>query len=198
MRASDNAMKTSTSKRRVVVLLAVWALVSGAALSAPGCYGRNCEAAYSGYGTEAGQGSMIDATTWQSNPVEGAWLPFPRQQVYYFDVPALGGQTPQVFIPYLSAQREPAKSGDFTIGAGNLTLLFGPGPNRIGVKNDTCSDYYLRLVLGIPQPVDAGSDAGDASDASNASDASDASTQDASDMPDASDASDASDAGNAG
>jgi hypothetical protein len=183
MRASVDEVKSATSTRRVVALLAVWALVSGAALSAPGCYGRNCEPAFAGYGKEAGQGSMIDSTTWQSNPVDGEWLPFPRQQVYFFDVPALEGQTPQVFIPYLSAQRDPSKSGDFTIGSGNLALLFGAGPNRIGVKNDTCSDYFLRLVLKVPTPVDAG-DAGDV-DAGDV-DASDAGAVDASDASDAS------------
>ncbi len=173
-------MRSSSSTRRVLALAALWVAVSGAALSAPACYGRNCEGTSVVFGKEAGQGSMVNSTTWQSSPIESEWLPFPRQQLYYFDVPALGGQTPHLVLPYLGATREPAKSGDFTLGSGNLTLLYNPGPNRIAVKNDSCSDYFLRLVVQIPTAPDAGNDATPEASDADASDA-DAGTSDAGD-----------------
>jgi hypothetical protein len=155
--------------------------VTSAALLSPGCYGRNCEGAIESFGTDAGQGRMLDEDTWESSPQDGTWLWFPRQRYYIFDLRALAGRTPQLIVPYLSANPEPKSGGNFTIGGGNLALLSNALPNRVDVKNDSCSDYYLRLVVvAAPFPpsteVDAAAKAvepGDAVDAS-AGDASDA------------------------
>ena len=37
---------------------------------------------------------MIDENTWESGPMDGTWLSFPRQRAYIFDIPALGGRVP--------------------------------------------------------------------------------------------------------
>jgi hypothetical protein len=180
--------ETKPSRRRLIAFAALWAAISGAVLLAPGCYGRNCESLVADtFGTEGGEGRMLDENTWESSPQDGSWLWFPRQKYYIFDVHALGGRTPQVVIPYLSAQEAPNKGGNFTIGAGNLALLSNAIPNRIDVKNDTCSDYYLRLVViapGVPPaaghpdgatsaPLDAGAEGGDVSDDAGDPDADD-------------------------
>jgi hypothetical protein len=168
----------SPSWRRILAFGALWLSISGAALLAPGCYGRNCEGGVEVFGVDAGQGEMLSETRWQSTPFEGTWLWFPRQRLYIFDIPALGGRTPDVVWPYLSAAPEPMKTGDnFTAGAGNIALLSGVGPNRVSVKNDSCSDYYLRLVVDVeplPPPINGGADAGIADAADAGGDASDA------------------------
>jgi len=172
------------SVRRVASFGALWAVVTGAVLLAPGCYGRNCEGSVEVFGADAGQGIMLDEDTWASSKLDERWLAFPSQRYYIFDIRALGGRTPEVVIPYLSGSPEPTKNGgNFTIGAGNLAELFSVSPNRVDVKNDTCSDYYLRLVVQMPPlppatpELDGGADdAGiaDASDDDAAADAGDA------------------------
>jgi hypothetical protein len=142
--------EATPSRRRLVALAGLWLAVSGAVLLAPGCYGRNCEGDVLTFGAEMGQGRMVNDTTWESNNQTERWIPFPAQRYYVFDIRALGGRTPDIILPYLSAQEEPAKGGNFTLGGGNLTLLTNASPNRIDVKNDSCSDYFLRLVVSVP------------------------------------------------
>jgi hypothetical protein len=163
------------SYRRVVAFGALWAAIAGAALFAPGCYGRNCEGGFETFGADAGQkGQMLDENKWQSGPQDGTWLWFPRQRYYIFNIPELGGRTPSIVIPYISASPQPAKTkdGNMTIGSGNVAELFQVAPNRVDVKNDTCSDYYLRLVVEAPAfspeqtPIpDGGTEAGSERDA---------------------------------
>ncbi len=147
--------------RRIVAFGALWLAVGAGTLLAPGCYGRNCEGGIEVFGVDAGQGEMVTPDRWASNPFEGQWLWFPRQRLYFFEVPELGGRTPDLILPYVSASPEPGKTnGDLTIGAGNIALISGIGSNRVAVKNDTCSDYYLRLVLEAPPFPPAVPDAG--------------------------------------
>jgi hypothetical protein len=155
--------------RRVVVLVAIWLVISVAVVFAPGCYGRNCEGGFETYGTDPGQGRMLDENTWESNPQDGTWLPYPRQRYYIFDIRALSGRTPQEILPYLSAQADPKAGGNFTLGAGNLALLSNASPNRIDVRNDSCSDYFLRLVVKVSPLPPTATPAGDASDDEDAS-----------------------------
>ncbi|HVH43536.1 MAG TPA: hypothetical protein VM925_14375 [Labilithrix sp.] len=146
---------------RIVVFGALWATVSAAALMAPGCYGRNCEGGIESYGVDAGQGDMLDENTWESAPIDGEWLWFPGQRTYIFDMRALGGRMPDVPIAYISASPQPSKTGDFTTGAGNLLKFLSPRPNGINVYNDSCSDYYVRLVIKArPFPPSVNTDAG--------------------------------------
>jgi hypothetical protein len=165
---------------RFLVFGAVWLVISCALFFAtPGCYGRNCEGSIEVFGVDAGQGNMVDENTWESSPNDGVWLSFPRQRYYIFDIRALGGRTPTLYLPYLSASPEPQKSGfDNTLAAGNLAKFKNVSPNHIEVLNDTCSDFFLRLVVQVPESppsvtgvgvgvveTDAGaSDAADASD----------------------------------
>jgi hypothetical protein len=155
--------------RRVLAFGAIWAAISGGALLAPGCYPDNCVGGVEVFGADAGQGMMIDENTWASGPIDGDWLWFPRQHLFFFEIASLGGRTPQVVTPYISAVPSPNKTpGDFVVGAGNIALISGVAPNHVAVKNDTCSDYYLRLVVQAPQQppaVDAG--AGDAASDAN-------------------------------
>lgn len=175
--------------RRVTALGALWLAISGAALLFPGCYGNNCTGGFQVYGVDAGEGMMVDENTWATGPVDGQWLWFPRQRVYFFEIPSFGGRWPYNWQAHLSgAAAEPVKTNaEIANGAGNIALVSGLGPNHINLRNDTCSDYYLHFVVearpvapltptedgldaGIPDAAepndgDAGDDAGDASDA---------------------------------
>jgi hypothetical protein len=167
--------------RRALVLAAVWATVTGAILVVPGCYGRSCESSVGRYGTEVGQGRMIDEDTWESSPQDGAWLPFPGAQLYFFEIPALGDRRPQVILPYISPIEDPnvfvagRPASNFTLAGGNSAELSGVGPNRFSIRNGTCADYFLRVVVSLeprpprPEPdaiADASAEMIDAGDAS--------------------------------
>ncbi|HVJ92524.1 MAG TPA: hypothetical protein VM580_22135 [Labilithrix sp.] len=164
------------SQRRIFVLGALWASLSGAVLLAPSCYPRNCEGTTLIYGPDAGQGEMLDDETWESSPQEGPWLFFPRQAYYIFDIRALGGRTPEIILPYISVSPTPNTTGsDFTPASGNHAKLFNALPNRVDIKNDTCSDYYLRLVVKVPSQApeaphneDGGADESEDNDAGDA------------------------------
>lgn len=136
-----------------MALAALWASISTAALVAPGCYGRNCDGSIEVFGASPGQGYMVDENTWASNRWDEKWLWFPGQRLYVFEIGALGGRTPEKILPYISGSDNPMDGvggHHFAPAAGNLAEIFWVGPNHIQVKNESCSDYYLRLVLEAP------------------------------------------------
>lgn len=158
---------------RVGGLVGLWLVVASLTLGSPGCYGRNCDGGVATFGSTPDEGRMIDENTWESSPIDGDWLDYPRARTYSLTIPELGGRMPEVIVPYLSAAKNPRATGaNFTIGSGNLALLANASPNHIDVINDSCSDYFLRLVvIAKPFPpestpdasaslLDAGADAG--------------------------------------
>ncbi len=52
------------------------------------------------------------------------------------------------------------QGGEFTSGAGSPVVFFAQRPNGIAVKNDTCTDYFLRVVLELPPFPPAAPDGG--------------------------------------
>ena len=157
------------NKRRVLGLVALWGIVMGG-LGSASCYGHTCDGDTQTYGTIPGEGQLVNADTWQSTPVDGDWIPFTRQRVWVFEMRDLGARLPVLITPYISAERNPVNdNGNWTIGSGNLAEQSGAGLGRIVVKNNTCADYYIRLVVTAqPRPpqapvLDAGSDPAEAS-----------------------------------
>jgi hypothetical protein len=73
------------ARKRVVALAALWTLATGALVATQGCYGRTCEGSFAFYGTKPGEGRMVDANTWESAPIDGAWLHFPGARTWIFD-----------------------------------------------------------------------------------------------------------------
>ena len=114
-------------EKRVFAVVGLWIVVMVALASASGCYGRNCEGSVLTYGRDPGEGRLLSADLWESSPVDGVWLDFPKQRVWIFDLHDLGDRVPQVIIPYVSAQADPTKEpgGNFTIAAGNLAEISG-------------------------------------------------------------------------
>jgi hypothetical protein len=155
-------------KLRIAALAAFWVAVTGAIAFSSACYTHNCDADVQNYGGDAGDGRLLDENTWESSPIDGPWLPFPRQRFYVFDLHLLGDRRPMIPLPYVSAQRDPLhEGGNFTLGSGNLTEISAADKGKIVIHNGTCADYYLRLVVQSeplpPAPEqDADIDAGDA------------------------------------
>lgn len=144
---------------KILLFLFLWSAIAAVIFSTPGCYGQNCTGGFEGYGEDPGEGHMVSDTMWESNANDEAWLPFPRQRAYAFNIPALGGRTPFNITPYLSAnelQKQPGANQ--VIGAGNIATIANVRPNGVDVINDTCSDYYIRLTVIVPPmaPAPAG------------------------------------------
>lgn len=165
------------ANRTVVALVALWASVTGGMFALTACYGENCNGTSGGYGTKPGEGRMIDENTWESSPMDGKWLHYSSGHIWFFEVPALGDRTPYRIDTFISPIEEPnvfkpdKAPSNFTLAGGNLAELSGVGPNRFVVRNGTCAEYFVRVVVevpprpgsiapGTPGDVDAGSDAG--------------------------------------
>ena len=159
------------SPSRVVASVALWTVVMGAVSFAAGCYGHICDGDVQVFGRNPGEGRLFTADKWESGAIDGAWLPFPKQRAWIFDLHELGGRTPVVVTPYVSAQADPdhEAGGNFTIAAGNLAEISATNPDQVVVHNGTCADYFLRVVVeaaprapsaSVPTPIpDAGGDA---------------------------------------
>jgi hypothetical protein len=132
-----------------VALGALWLAISSAALLAPGCYGRNCEGGSETFGVDAGQGRMLDESSWESSGWDETWLWYPRQRIYDFDIPALGDHMPKHIDLYLSVTPEPNQSNSTPAG-GDAVKLLNVRRNGFLLKNDTCSDYWLRAYVEVP------------------------------------------------
>jgi hypothetical protein len=147
-------------RRGPLLLAGLWAAVTGGLALVAGCYGHNCDGDTVFFGRGANEGHLLDANTWESNAMEAPWLPFPHQRLYDIDLAMLGDRTPAIVIPYVSANQNP---DNFTVGSGNLTEILAATHAHVSIKNDTCADYYLRVVVvappappAAPGPADAG------------------------------------------
>jgi hypothetical protein len=130
-------------------MVTLWVVVMVAVAFASGCYGHNCDGTVLVYGHNPGEGRLLGPDLWESSPIDGVWLDFPKQRAWIFDLHDLGDRVPEVITPYISAQADPQHEvgGNFTIGAGNLAQISGVTNDQVVVQNGTCADYFLRLTV---------------------------------------------------
>jgi hypothetical protein len=159
---------------------------------APACAERTCEGQGLDYGRGAGEGHLIDEDTWESTPVEGKWLHYPAQREYFiFPGRLLGPKRIAKVTVYISPMDQPNPDGQYTVASGNVAIVrqFPDLGNQalpgVSVRNDTCAEFWVRIVLEaypLPPNQDGGTDA----DADATSDAAvEASTDAADAQPDA-------------
>ena len=127
---------------------------------------------------------VVDATHWQSGPIDGAWLDYPgARQIVLFPnvVPGPGYTLPgnfpgpytNIFV-YVSPNEDANGPGsNWTLASGNIaevtTALLGT-QWIVSVTNASCAQYYVRVVVERAEPDasapdDAGAEAGTAGDA---------------------------------
>ncbi|MGH7271789.1 MAG: hypothetical protein ACREJ3_15270 [Polyangiaceae bacterium] len=111
--------------------------------------------------------SSDGSLTWESGPQvppPGAtWLDFPGGRTYYFTLaPPFSDKIPFQVQAFLSSGPNPQTN--FISGTGQLAEFFTNyvdggakgdiGPiGHIGVTNQSCSEYFLRVVASFPAPV---------------------------------------------
>jgi hypothetical protein len=106
------------------------------------------------------------ATLYMTTEADEPYLDFPSGKRYRLFHDLL--HTPSLIVPYVSFSVTPLHDGSgFTISPGNQTVITAVTDQYIEVENDTCTDFYLRVVASTddfgPAPVvsaDAGADGG--------------------------------------
>lgn len=111
-------------------------------------------------------GRLLDPYTWESNPIGDGWVPYDGQTQYTMNVRDKSGATIQGRIFKITSYIATNVYGtDGTQTAGNLTEEIQIGPAQIRVWNQTCANYYVRVVVEArPESVDAGVSDASASD----------------------------------
>jgi hypothetical protein len=106
------------------------------------------------------------ATLYMTSEADDPYLDFPTGRRIQLFHDLLG--TPSLIVPYVSFSATPLNDGSgFTISPGNQTVITAVTDEYIEVENDTCTDFYLRVVASTddfsPAPAataDAGPDSG--------------------------------------
>ncbi len=109
----------------------------------------------------------MDAHTWESTRLGGTWLDFPGERGIFLNlvdatqlVPGdpsttINGEIYEVVV-YISTSNHPDTDGtQFTIAGGNLAIIKNFPPTHVFVQNDTCADYFVKVVVHA-EPRDAG------------------------------------------
>lgn len=130
---------------------------------AHGCTDLRCEGSYVAYGRGENEGAAVGPTSWESTPFEGKWLDFSHERLITFELQEKVGNRRIISVtPYISASDIPSQNnGNFTVASGNLAVIQVVAPGWFTVRNDTCADYYVRVVVELePEaPVTANADA---------------------------------------
>jgi len=133
-----------------------WWLVGAWLLTGCPCGREDSTIAYDGGTAEAG--------TYQSSTWQGPWLHFPGGRRYLLAHHL--GEAPASVSVYLSFKESPGpggnaddQPGNASQAAGNETVIEQVDAQHIQVRNDTCSDFFLRVVARAgTTAVDAGTD----------------------------------------
>ncbi len=96
------------------------------------------------------------AHVYMSSLPSGPWLDFPPGRTYRF-MHHLGG-TPSIWLAYFAFSPNPVPQQEngtgaaagFAPGAGNQATFQNIGPDFVDLRNDTCSDVFVLVVLAAP------------------------------------------------
>jgi hypothetical protein len=102
------------------------------------------------------EGGTTSAGVYQTSAWEGPYLHFPGGRRYQL-VHGLG-TTPPLVASYVSIAKQPFKDNNASENAGNQGVIELVNDEIIQIRNDTCAEFYLRVVAYAPgaAPPDAG------------------------------------------
>jgi hypothetical protein len=92
-------------------------------------------------------------TRYASSELHGIWLHFPagrRYRLYH----GLGAVPDDVFV-YLAFREDPLRlgeTGNISPAVGNVALVEAVEREYVQVRNDTCSEFYVRVVVEVASP----------------------------------------------
>lgn len=132
-----------------------------------GCQGHQCDYSEADFGLLPGQGALVanDPNTWETNPIDGEWVPYPHAHRTKLFAPFNPQEREIVNVQiYISPDQHPGNTPNtnWSSGAGNLASIRDFGA-QIWVDNGTCADFFMRAVITAspirPDAGDAGRDA---------------------------------------
>jgi hypothetical protein len=108
-------------------------------------------------------GRWVAPDTWESNPIDSHWIPYPAERTVVFHLrdPKTGVEIPDSAIYEIRAYIASASNGvDGTLASGLLSEVStfctdSTGQRRACALNDTCAEYFLRVIVHTIAP-DAG------------------------------------------
>jgi hypothetical protein len=97
-----------------------------------------------------------DVPWYETSSAGGEYLHFPAGR--RFDLIHGLGRAPEKFTSYVSFERVPGSvddsgkenTGNFAESSGNMVVYECLDEERVRVRNDTCAEFYLRVVLEAP------------------------------------------------
>ena len=146
--------------RRAAVAVAV------AVLGVVACFPQGqCETAAIDYcyaGDPNCQGHILDATHWESGPIDGNWLQYDPEELITMHLrDAVTGQVlsadRMLIDVYVAASLKPTAGGPLPAPcAGMLCENLQTDSSSFFLKNDTCSPQFVYVMVEIIPTADAG------------------------------------------
>lgn len=131
------------------------ALVALASACSPPCNTADADAVRYADGSVSADGSTYQTSSWS-----GPYLHFPSGRRFQLEHHL--GTTPPVVLTYLAFDEHPLAGGNTSESAGNQAVIEKVDSEIIQVRNDTCAEFWLRVVAmtgpGGAPPSDAGAD----------------------------------------
>jgi hypothetical protein len=127
------------------------------ALGASAC-SPPCESADADKTVEYTEGQRdANKTVYQTSSWEGPYLHFPSGRRFRIEHGL--GKTPFAYKTYLAFAERPIPGGNVAESAGNQAVVEKVDDQVIVVRNDTCAEFWLRVVVWAGQPLlDGGTD----------------------------------------
>jgi hypothetical protein len=126
--------------------------------------------------------AVVDATHWESGPLEGQWLDYPGQRHILLLPDNFPGPYTNITVYVSPNQLANDNGSSWTQASGNIAEVYSYlyfGQWLVSVTNASCAQYYARVVVeradpnyGASIPDDAGVDAGTDAEAGTPTDAS--------------------------
>lgn len=98
------------------------------------------------------------AAVYETSPIDGPFMPFEGGTNWH--IPHHLGRVPTSVAVTLAFQERPLVSGGYSQAAGNQAVVLSANERDVVVRNDTCSDFFVRVVVTADAPIDAGAEAG--------------------------------------
>ena len=95
-------------------------------------------------------GGVTELNHYESSGLYETWLHFPAGRRYRLlhDLPA----APDLVLVYLAFREDPLREdepGNITASSGNAALVEAVREDHVQIRNDTCSEYYVRVVAEV-------------------------------------------------
>lgn len=146
----------STAARAALVAGAAIGLALVTGVGAPACFPQGaCDETTGLTYCVPGQGEcggrLVTPTKWESGALGGKWIFFPRASGIEMDPRGADGARIKGSLTnmtaWISVCDTPSTFGcNFAVAGGNNAIFYVTERGTIYVKNDTCQDFYVRVV----------------------------------------------------